>query len=314
MYLSKIKVAYMGTPEFAAEVLEELLSYEWLVIEAVITQPDRKVGRKRLLTASAVKEVALSKGLLILQPDKINDIFEDLKALGLEAIITCAYGQYIPNSILNMTPLGVINVHASLLPKYRGGAPMQHALIQGETVTGISLMRSAKIMDGGPVFSQYEVEIEAQDTLASLENKLIDAAKQHLQRDLKKILESEILAQPQDESLVSYAPIISRADEKIDFSKSAKQIYDHIRALNPIPLAYTKIDDKIVKFKTSIYQLNNHNYPVATIVSFDVSGLKIAVNGGFILVTELQVEGKQLNLARNIYNGYQDWIGKRCHD
>lgn len=314
MYLKSYKVAFMGTPEFARDILAELMEYDWLSLELVVTQPDRKVGRKQLIQYSAVKQYALDQGLLICQPSRVGDIYEQLKSLQLDAIITCAYGQYIPSKILNLTHLGVINIHASLLPKYRGGAPMQYVLMKGEEKTGISLMRSSQEMDAGDVFSQIEIQIDAQDNLASLETKLIAASMELLRNDLLDIFNEEIKPRSQDHLQASFSPTIKREDEKLDLNQSVKVMYNHIRALNPEPLVFTRIDQKLVKIKEASYSLQTHNYPLGEIVAFDKNGLKIAGKDGFLVVLVLQVEGKKLSEAKAIFNGYQQWIGQRCHD
>ncbi len=314
MYLKPYKVAFMGTPEFAREILAELMEYDWLRMELVVTQPDRKVGRKQLIQYSAVKQYALDQGLLIYQPSRVGSIYETLKSLELDAIITCAYGQYIPTKILNLTRLGVINIHASLLPKYRGGAPMQYTLMNGEEKTGISLMRSSQEMDAGDVFSQLEIQVDAQDNLASLETKLIAASKQLLRKDLKDIFNENIMPHPQDHLLASFAPTVQREDEKLDLNQSVRAMYNHIRSLNPEPLVFTRIDQKLVKIKEASFHIQAHDYPLGEIVAFDKNGLKIAGKDGFLQALVLQVEGKKLNDAKAIFNGYQHWIGQRCHD
>ena len=307
------KVAFMGTPEFAREILKELVGYNWLKIELVVTQPDRKVGRKQQLQYSSVKQYALDQGLLICQPYRIKEIYEDLEKLDLDAIITCAYGQYIPTTILNLTKLGVINIHASLLPEFRGGAPMQYALLMGKDKTGVSLMRSSQEMDAGNVFSQIEVLIDTQDNLASLELKLIEASKAILKRDLLDIFQEKILATPQNHTIATFSPTIKREDEQLDFNKPVNELANHVRALDPEPLVFTRIDQKIVKFKQAHYQKAKHAYQIGEVVSFDKQGLKIAGLGGFLIVSTLQVEGKKLSEAPNIFNGYQHWIGLICH-
>lgn len=312
--MSKYKVVFMGTPTFAREILETLCSFQDLSIEMVVTQPDRKVGRKQIIQYSPVKQLALDKGLFVAQPERINDLFIELSSLDLDAIITCAYGQYIPTRILNLPKLGVINVHASVLPQLRGAAPMQYALMSGQTQTGISLMRSSKEMDAGDVFSQIIIDISNHDTLETLESKLIQATKDILQRDLYKILNETILAQPQSMSNISYAPTIKREDEKLDFTKSSHHIYNHIRALNPSPLVFTKIDNKLVKFKTASFDIQDHRQKPGKVISFDKQGLKITTIDGYVIVQQLQIEGKSLSFAHEIYNGYQHWIGLYCHE
>lgn len=191
---------------------------------------------------------------------------------------------------------------------------MQYTLMNGEEKTGISLMRSSQEMDAGDVFSQLEIQVDAQDNLASLETKLIAASKQLLRKDLKDIFNENIMPHPQDHLLASFAPTVQREDEKLDLNQSVRAMYNHIRSLNPEPLVFTRIDQKLVKIKEASFHIQAHDYPLGEIVAFDKNGLKIAGKDGFLQALVLQVEGKKLNDAKAIFNGYQHWIGQRCHD
>lgn len=303
------RVIFMGTPYFAQEVLRYLVKRNDLEVVAVVTQPDRYVGRKQVLTYPEVKEEALAHGIPVYQPNKVKDIEQDLRALDCDAIITCAYGQFLPRSILEMSEAGVINVHASLLPKYRGGAPIQKAIKQGDSETGISLMRSSLLMDAGEVFSQLTVSIDENDTLTSLELKLIEASLEILERDLIKILSGQLIPVPQNEADVSFAYTISASDELIDFSKEGREVYNHIRSLINRPYAYGYLDGKKIKFCEVTYMDMMHKKPEGTIIEFTRDVLKIALRNGILCVYELQVAGKQKMSVSQAYPGYhQKWL------
>ncbi len=313
--MMKYKVIYMGTPHFAKEILEELLSIEALDIVCVVTQSDKKVGRKQILQYSAVKTSALYHELALLQPLKIMEAYEDLKQFKADVIITCAYGQFLPTKILNLTKHGVINIHASLLPKYRGGAPMQHAIMNGEKTTGISLMKSVLEMDAGPVYDTISVPINTEDTLETLEPRLIEASKTIVHYSLLNILDGKIEAKPQDDTLATFAKTIQKQDEIIDFSKEGITIYNQIRALNPNPYAYALLDDKRVKFGETIFKYVMHKEEYGKILEMNNKALVIAVKNGCLFIRELQVEGKQMMKTNQLVNGYKKlWEGKRFND
>lgn len=308
----KFSVIFMGTPYFASEVLDHLIKREDLDVKAVVTQPDRVVGRKRKIVYSEVKELALSHQLSLFQPEKIKDIKEELEALQADAIITCAYGQFLPTSILDLTPHGVINVHASLLPKYRGGAPMQHAIYNGEKTTGITLMKSALKMDAGDIYSKIEVKIDPNDTLKIVEQNLIEAAIEILKRDLIDILNHKILPIPQDHDLATFAPVITRENELIDFNREASDVVNHIRSLIDNPYAYGYLNGKRVKICKIDFEIKDHNETTGEVIEFSPESLVVALKGGLLKIYELQVEGKALMTTQQLYPGYhKQWLGQR---
>lgn len=303
--MNKYKVIYMGTPHFAKEILEELLNIDALDIVCVVTQSDKKVGRKQTLQHSAVKTSALYHELPLLQPFKIMDAYEELKHFNADVIITCAYGQFLPTKILDLTKHGVINIHASLLPKYRGGAPMQHAIMNGEQTTGISLMKSVLEMDAGPVYDTISIPIYNDDTLGTLEPRLIEAAKTLVHYSLLNVLDKKIGAKPQDISEVTIARTIQKEDEIIDFNKEGISIYNQIRALNPNPYAYALLDNKRVKFGETAFKYVMHKEEYGKIVEMNSQALVVAVKNGCLFIRELQVEGKQMLKTNQLFNGYK---------
>ena len=253
------KIIFMGTASFSKQVLEKLLENNYNVV-AVVTQPDRFVGRKKVLTMPEVKEVALASGIPVYQPLKIKEEYQEIIALEPDLIITAAYGQIVPEAVLNAPKIGCINVHASLLPKYRGGAPVHYAIMEGEEVTGVTIMYMVKKMDAGNIISQVEVPIGAEETTGELYERLSIAGAELLLETLPSVLAGTNESIAQDESLVTYSPTISHEQEKIDFSKSALRVYNQVRGMNPWPGAYTTYQGKVVK----IWAGKIHVMPLST--------------------------------------------------
>ena len=227
------EIIFMGTPEFSVPVLEGLIGkYK---VRAIVTQPDKPVGRHGEIKYSPVKEVALKHNILCLQPNKIKDALQEINVMAPDLIITCAYGQILPLELLLIPRLGCINVHASLLPKLRGGAPIHHAIIDGYTTTGVTIMYMAEGMDSGDIISQREVEIDDEDTASILHDKLSIIGRDLLLETLPSIIDGTNKRVPQDESEVTYGFNISRKDEKIDFNKTKRKIVNQVRGLNSWP-------------------------------------------------------------------------------
>lgn len=242
------KIIFMGTPAFSVPILEALTESEYEVI-AVVTQPDRPVGRKKVLTASPVKEAALKLGLPVFQPEKISGSSEmdALIALEPDLIVTAAFGQFLPQKLLSVPKYGAVNVHASLLPKYRGGAPVHYALIKGEKETGVSIMYMEKKMDAGDILSQKSLEITKDDDVGSLFDRLSLLGKELLMETLPKLLAGNITPIKQDEAEVTYSPNIKRAEEIVDWNKPAAEIDYQVRGMRPWPVAYTLLEGKRLK-------------------------------------------------------------------
>ena len=303
-------IIFMGTPDFSSCVLEGLISkYK---IKAVVTQPDRPVGRGGVVKYSPIKEVALKNNLLCLQPNKIKDSIQEINQLEPDLIITCAYGQILPLELLVIPRLGCINVHASLLPKLRGGAPIHRAIIDGYTKTGITIMYMAEGMDSGDIISQREVLIDEKDTASSLHDKLKVAGRDLLLNTLPSILNGTNTRTKQDESLVTYGFNISKEDEKIDFNMTSKKIYDKIRGLNSWPGAYCILDGKRLKvwesYRTDMVYDSKVNGEITKIYS---DGFGVKVSNGEIVFKVVQPEGKKAMLASDFINGnHENLIGK----
>lgn len=295
-------IVFMGTSIFACEVLQHLLEKDYSIV-GVFTQPDRKVGRKQVLTYPEVKKLALSYGIRVFQPINISEDFQDLIDLNPDLIITCAYGQFLPQEIVD---LKVVNIHASLLPKYRGGAPMHRAIINGDSETGVTLMRSVMKMDAGPFCAKKSVEIELEDTVSSLQLKLIECSKALLDEELDKILNDEAIFYPQVEEERTFAKLIRAEDELIDFTKSYLEVYNHIRGLIDWPVGYALIEGQKLKFYQVEIVSGSTNHKSGTIIDFKDGKMLVAVDGGILGFNSLQLAGKKIMSANDFANG----IGK----
>ena len=303
------RIVFMGTPAFAANVLEGLVNDGYNIV-GVVTQCDKKVGRKQILTYSEVKEVALKHNLTVLQPVKIRNDYEGILALDPELIITCAYGQIIPSALLDYPKCGCINTHGSLLPKYRGGAPIQRSIIEGEKETGVTIMYMDQKMDEGDILFQAKLPILDEDTSTSMFAKLSDLALSMLREHLDAIIEGDVTPIKQDQNLATYSPNLNKEDEHIDFKKDVKEVFNHIRGLLDNPGAYAKINGKKIKFHAVRYTLDTPSKPGVVYGMYQDGYLIGAINGS-IIVDEIQVEGKNKMSAKDFYNGAgKNYIGK----
>lgn len=242
------KIIFMGTPDFSVRVLQGLIDSPYEVV-AVVTQPDRPVGRKRVLTAPPVKQLAVKHQIEVYQPEKISGSAELEALIELEAdlIVTAAYGQFVPTRLLEAPTFGAINVHASLLPKYRGGAPIHYAIWKGEQETGISIMYMVKKMDAGDILSQKAIPIEQADDVGSMFEKLAIVGQDLLLETLPALFAKQIVAVPQDEALVTFSPTISKEQEQVNWAQTAIEVDRHVRGFRPFPSTYTWLDDQRVK-------------------------------------------------------------------
>lgn len=297
-----MKVVFMGTPEFAVSILKLLID-EYDVV-GVVTQPDRMVGRKRIITPPPVKELALTHNLKVFQPLKIKEDYQEILALAPDLIVTCAYGQILPEEILQFPKYGCINVHASLLPKLRGGAPIHHAIIDGYKETGITIMYMSKKMDQGDILTQVKTPILDDDTLGSLQYKLSEMAKDLLKSTIPLLIADKIIPLKQHEEEATYGYNISREEERIDFTKSIEEVDRQVRGLNPVPGAYTTLNGKILK----IYDVRfgDRYYPNTedgTIVDFHHDGFSVVCGKKELVITDMALEGKRRCAAKDFLNG-----------
>lgn len=305
----KERIVFMGTASFSKEVLEMLIRNEYNVV-GVVTQPDRYVGRKKVLTMPDVKVVALEHNIPVVQPVKIKEDYQGVLDLKPDLIITAAFGQIVPEIVLNTPRLGCINVHASLLPKYRGGAPVHYSIIKGEKETGITIMYMAKKMDAGNIISQRSTPILEDDTVSVLYDRLSVIGAKLLEDTLPSIINGTNDSIPQDEALVTYSPTLSREDERIDWNMSAREVYNKVRGMNSWPGTYTTYLGKTVKIwagKEHVCEnaVKHHAHQEnGTIVKIFKDAIGVKVNDGVYLITEFQLEGKKRMLVKDYLNGH----------
>ena len=294
------RVIFMGTPEFALPIVNCL--YESVNLIGIISQPNKEVGRKKIIVDTPTAAFAKEKGIHLMQPIKVREITEEIKELNPDMIVTCAYGQIVPEEILNIPKYGCINVHGSLLPKYSGGAPIQRAIMNGEEKTGITIMYMDKGMDTGDMIKKEEVEIEETDNLETLSNKLSLCGEKLLREVLPTIFAgtNERIKQNDDEATL--APIIKKADELIDFNQTKEEVFNKIRGLSPVPAGYFMMDDKRVKVYES-YKKDEQVKEPSIISNIYSDGFAISTTNGEIVITKLQVEGKKPSSGKDYLNG-----------
>ena len=298
-----MRIVFMGTPCFAARVLQGLIDNYKNDIVGVVSQPDRKVGRRHVLTNTPVKELALSNNYLVLQPEKIRNDYQDVIDLKPDIIITCAYGQIIPKELIDCPKYGCINVHASLLPKLRGGAPIHRAIIEGYDVTGVTIMYMDEDMDTGDMISKVEVPILDSDNLETLHDKLSEVGTKLLLDTLPSIFQgtNDRVSQNSDEA--TYAYNIKREEEHIDFNKSALDIFNLIRGLSPNPGCNAILDEKEIKIYKCYIGKDDYNAKCGEIVDISKDGIVVNCSDGSIVIQEIKPFGKNKMDAISYVNG-----------
>lgn len=289
-----MRIVFMGTPEFAIASFNSLIEAGHKIV-GVVTQPDRPKGRKQTLTKSPIKILAEEHGFEVFQPERIRnkEAIEHVLKWEPELIVTAAFGQIIPVELLEAPKHKAINVHASLLPKYRGAAPMHQSIIQGETETGITIMYMVKELDAGDILTQVKVPIEENDTVGTLHDKLSIAGAKLLVETVELIEQGKINPIKQDDSLATFAKTLKREDELIDWNKSSMEIYNQIRGLNPWPVAFTYFRNEVFKVWWSKPIAYKHDKESGTILVVDKEQLLVATNDGAISLLEVQPAGKR---------------------
>lgn len=295
----------MGTPSFSVPILQQLINDGYEIIQ-VVTQPDRPVGRKKVLTPPPVKVEAEKHNIPVFQPEKIREKEQYEKILSLEPdlIVTAAFGQILPKELLDGPKYGCINVHASLLPELRGGAPIHYAILQGKKKTGVTIMYMVEKLDAGDMISQVEVEIDERDHVGTLHDKLSAAGAKLLSETIPKLLNGDITPIKQNDEEATFAYNIKREQEKIDWDRSGVDIYNHIRGLHPWPVAYTTFQGSVLKVwwgeKISI---KSDKQP-GTIIKVEKDGLIVQTGDDVsIKITELQPAGKKRMSAEQFLRG-----------
>jgi methionyl-tRNA formyltransferase len=296
----------MGTPDFSVGTLEAIVQAGHEII-GVVTQPDKPKGRGKCLTPTPVKAAALQLGLDVYQPEKVrhSDFVETLRRLQPDVIVVVAFGQIISKEILELPPLGCINVHASLLPSYRGAAPIQWAVINGETQSGITIMRMDEGLDTGDMIAKKAIPLDAKETGGSLFDKLSQMGAKLLVDTLPRLEDGTIdYEQQPKESPTSYAGMIKKQMGQLDFSKSAIELERWIRGLNPWPSAYTYVNGKSLKIWEASVVADISPQAPGRIVSGDEQGLWVQTGDGMLVITNLQLEGKKRMNAGAFLRGY----------
>lgn len=292
----------MGTPDFAATVLEGLLDDANYDVLAVVTQPDRAVGRKKEIKMTPVKEVALAHNLPVYQPEKMSgsDEMAELMTLDADGIVTAAFGQFLPTKLLDSVDFAV-NVHASLLPKYRGGAPIHYAIINGDKEAGVTIMEMVKKMDAGDMIAKASTPITDEDNVGTMFEKLAVIGRDLLLKTLPDYIAGNIKPEPQDGSKATFSPNITPEEERIDWNKSAREVFNHIRGLYPWPVAHTLLDGK--RFKIYEASLAEGQGQPGQIIEKGKETLVVATGDGAISLKTVQLAGKPRMSVVDFLNG-----------
>ena len=305
-----MKIIFAGTPDFAVAPLKNIIDNGFEVV-GVITQTDKPQGRKGILTPPPVKQFALENGLPVLQPEKIRDHIDEVKALGGDILVTCAYGQILTQAVLDLFPLGVWNIHAGLLPKYRGASPIQSCIVNGEDVTGVSVMKTELGLDCGDVLLVEETPITAAETYGELSDRLSVLGADLIVKALRLLESGNYTLAPQGEEGVGVVRKISKDHAKVDFNKSVREVVDLIRGMNPAPVAYTELDgNKINLYRAETAVLTEEELAVfSQAVCGEVlsdkpkRGLLVKCADGAVKITEVQAAGGKRISGGDFING-----------
>lgn len=300
-----MKVIFMGTPDFSVKALESIINAGHEVV-AVVTQPDKKKGRGNQVQYPPVKETALQNGLDVYQPERVRneEFVEFLRSLNADIIVVSAFGQILPKSILEMTKYGCINIHASLLPKYRGAAPIQWSIIDGEEKTGVTIQQMNEGIDTGDILEAEEVKIDVKETGGSLFDKLAETGAGLIVRTMEHIEQGKVNPVKQDDSKSNYAKMLTKELGNIDFSKSAESIERLIRGLTPWPSAYTKLNGKTLKIWDADVSDKEYEGVAGEIVDVDRQAVYVKTGEKTLVINELQLEGKKRMSTQSFLLGF----------
>ncbi len=295
----------MGTPQFAVPILQGLLDQKYDIL-CVVTQPDRPVGRKHRISQSPVKQAAVANHLPVFQPEKLSGSPEMQRVIGFhpDLIVTAAYGQFLPTKMLNAVKIAAVNVHGSLLPKYRGGAPVQYAIMNGDSETGISLIYMVKKMDAGDILAQKAISVQPDDDTETMFDKLSIVGRDLLLATLPKVITGDISPVPQDEDQVVFSPNIKPEEEQLDFNQTAFMVNAKVRALRPDPVAYTVINGKRTKiWRAQVVDQTTEMAPGSVVEKTKHQLLLSAGKGTVLSIQELQPAGKPKQQITDYLNG-----------
>lgn len=296
------KIVFMGTPDFSATVLKGLMENSAYHILAVVTQPDRAVGRKKEIKMSPVKEVALANHIPVLQPEKLSNSqeLETIMSLGADGIITAAFGQFLPSKLLDSVTFA-INVHASLLPKYRGGAPIHYAIMNGEEEAGVTLMEMVKEMDAGDMIAKASTPILEDDNVGTMFDKLAILGRDLLLKSLPDYLSGDLKPEAQNHAEATFSPNITREQEELDFKKSARAVFNHVRGMNPWPIAHTYLNGEPFKIY-EVLAIEGQGEP-GQVIEKTKDRLVVATGSGALSLQVVQPAGKPKMSIKDYLNG-----------
>ncbi|MEL0634561.1 methionyl-tRNA formyltransferase [Pseudoalteromonas carrageenovora] len=302
-----LRIIFAGTPDFAARHLQALIQSEHQIV-GVYSQPDRPAGRGKKLKASEVKALALEHNLPVFQPEslKSDDALAELKSLNADIMIVVAYGLILPKVILEAPRLGCLNVHGSILPRWRGAAPIQRAIWAGDEQTGVTIMQMDEGLDTGDMLHISRCAINADETSASLYTKLAELGPDALIETVNKLAKGELVAEPQNDELANYAKKLSKDEANIDWSMDAAQIERNIRSFNPWPVCFTQMGEQTVKIYQA--QVVEQTGSAGQVLSSDKTGVVVACGKHAICITQLQPQGKKPMAINDFLNGRSDWV------
>ena len=308
------RIIFFGTPSFAIPTLKRLLQ-ETDEVVAVVTQPDREKGRGRKVVPSPVKEFALQHKISVFQPKKVKDenFYENLKALQPDLIVVVAYGQILPKSILDIPRYGAINVHASLLPKYRGASPIAWAILKGEKRTGVTTIKMDEGMDTGDILLQKEIILGERETFESLHDRLALLGEEVLMETLERMKKGDLTPIPQDHSEATFAPPFKKEDGRIDWKKEAREIDCQIRALNPWPGTFTEWNGRLLKIFSGEVRQGISKGEAGRVVWVGADFIEVETGNGSLLIKEVQLEGKRRMSVKEFLSGHSIPVGTVFH-
>lgn len=311
MSTHKSSIIFMGTPEFSVPTLEALISSDDFLVRAVVTQEDKPVGRTQTLQAPAVKICAEKYNIQVLQPKKIKEISEELEKLAPDLIVVLAYGQIIPQNILDIPKFGCLNIHASLLPKYRGASCLQAAILNGDQETGLTIMKMEAGLDTGPILKQFSLPLTGQENIEELHDQAAAMSGKIIVQVLKDYLAVKLIAKVQDDNLSSYVKTIKKEDGRLDFKKSAIELERQIRAFHPWPGSFALTEDnKMLKIGTVAHEIFSTNEHRTGELFLENQNLMLATANGALQIESLQLAGGKLMKAKEFIAGHQNFIGK----
>ncbi|MBY6096973.1 methionyl-tRNA formyltransferase [Priestia flexa] len=304
-----MKIVFAGTPDFAAQHLAALLDSHHQVV-AVYTQPDRPAGRGKKLTASPVKQLALQNDLPVYQPQSLRkaEAQAELSAIDFDLMVVVAYGLILPKAVLEMPRLGCINVHGSLLPRWRGAAPIQRSIWAGDAETGVTIMQMDEGLDTGAMLHKAALPIDDTDTSASLYTKLAELGPKALLDALTPLADGTAVAEVQDDTLANYAEKLSKEEAAVDWSKSALALWRECRAFNPWPVSHFQVAEQTIKLWACDVLEQQHDAAPGTILGADKQGIRVATGDGVLNLTNLQLPGKKAMAVADILNARKEWF------